>query len=121
MKIEDLKLTITRIEDGTDKDGNVFLKCKGYNAYRQGKNNAYNFFSSIKLYPINQQQLDETKNRLFSQTVDKPKLKINAYQCELATPLMGGRVFASLTAYRFDFATKKLFKKNELLNYGKGE
>jgi hypothetical protein len=119
MKVEELTLTITRIEDSTDKDGNVCLKCKGYNSYGKGRQKGFNFFSSIRLYPITQLQLDETKNRLFSQVDEKPKLKIKAYQSELVTPLIGGKIMPTLIVYRFDFAHKKLYKKQEILNYGK--
>ena len=119
MKLEELKITITRLEDGIDKDGNTYLKSKGYNAYKQGGNNAYNFFSNIKLYPVNIGQLEEVKNRLFSQTEDKPKLPIIAYQSELSTPLVNGKIMPSLTVYRFDFVKNKMFRKKTLLNYGK--
>lgn len=119
MKVEELTLTITRIEDSTDKEGNVCLKCKGYNSYKQGKQNAFNFFSNIKLYPVNQEQFETTKERLFNQTEDKPKLKIKAYQSELVTPLQNGRLFANLIVWRYDFCKNKLFSKNTLLNYGK--
>lgn len=120
MKLEELKITITRLEDGLDKDGNTYLKAKGYNAYKQGGKKAYNFFSNIKLYPINETQFLETKNRLFSSIEDKPKLQIIAYQSELSTPLVNGKIMPSLTVYRFDFAKNKLFRKKTLLNYGKG-
>ena len=119
MKLEELKLTIIRLEDGIDKDGNTYLKAKGYNAYKSNGKNAYNFFSNIKLYPVSQEQMDETKNRFFSQTVDKPKLPIIAYQSELVTPLQNGTLRVNLICYRFDFVTKKLFRKKTLLNYGK--
>ena len=119
MKVEEMTLTITRIEDSTDKDGNVCLKCKGYNSYGKGRQKGFNFFSSIRLYPITQLQLDEVKNRLFSQVDDKPKIKIKAYQNELVTPLQNGRLLANLIVYRFDFIKNKLFAKKELLNYGK--
>lgn len=119
MKLEELKLTITRLEDGIDKDGNTFLKAKGYNTYKSNRKTAYNFFSNIKLYPVSQEQMDETKNRLFSQTEDKPKLPIIAYQSELSTPLVNGKIMPSLTVYRFDFVKNKMFRKQTLLNYGK--
>jgi hypothetical protein len=124
MKLEELKLTITRIEDFIDKDGNYCLKCKGYNAYKtqiKGKKaNAFNFFTNIRLYPISQEQYDETKNRLFNQTVDKPKLKVIAYENELTTHLIGGKICCVLTVNRYDFEKDKLFRKNKLINY-KGE
>jgi hypothetical protein len=124
MKLEELRLTITRLEEALDKDGNTYLKAKGYHTYKTEikgrKINAFNFFTNIRLYPINELQLEETKNRLFSSTEEKPKLKIIAYQCDLATPLTNGRIFCNLTVNRFDFTEKKLFRKNTLLNY-KGE
>jgi hypothetical protein len=119
MKLEELKLTITRLEDGLDKDGNTYLKAKGYNTYKSNGKHAFNFFSNIKLYPINETQFEETKNRLFSQTEEKPKINIIAYQSELVTPLQNGTLRANLICYRFDFAKNKLFRKKELLNYGK--
>lgn len=119
MKLEELKITITRLEDGLDKDGNTYLKAKGYNPYKQGGKKAYNFFSNIKLYPISQEQFEETKNRLFSQTEDKPKLPIIAYQSELVTPLQNGKIFCNLVVWKYDFVKSKLYKKRELLNYGK--
>ena len=46
MKLENLKVTITRIEKSIDKEGYAFLKCKGFNAYKfdyKGKKvNGYN-------------------------------------------------------------------------------
>lgn len=118
MKLEELKVFITRLEDGVDKDGNTFLKAKGYNAYKSNGRNAYNFFSNIKLYPVSQEQMDETKNRLFSQPDLKPKSQIVAYQSELSTPLISGKIMPSLTVYRYDFAHHKLYKKRDLLNKG---
>ena len=119
MKLEELKIVITRLEDGLDKDGNTFLKAKGYNAYKSGSKTAYNFFSNIKLYPVSQEQFEETKNRLFTQTEEKPKLKIIAYQSELVTPLQNGKIFCNLVVWKYDFTKNKLYKKKELLNYGK--
>lgn len=118
MKVEELKIVITRLEDGIDKDGNTFLKAKGYNSYKGNGKTAYNCFSNIKLYPVNAEQFMETKNRLFSQTEDKPKLKIVAYQNELVTPLQNGRLFANLICYKYDFEKNKLFKKKQLLSLG---
>ncbi len=119
MKLEELKITITRLEDGLDKDGNTYLKAKGYNSFKSGGRTSFNFFSNIKLYPISQEQMDETKNRLFSQTEEKPKINIIAYQSELVTPLQNGTLRANLICYKYDFAKRKLYKKKELLNYGK--
>lgn len=118
MKIEELKIFITRLEDGVDKDGNTFLKAKGYNAYKANGRNAYNFFSNIKLYPVSQEQMDETKNRLFSQTELKPKLQVVAYQSELVTPLNNGRQLVNLIVWKYDFVHHKLYKKRDLLNKG---
>lgn len=118
MKIEELKIFITRLEDGVDKDGNTFLKAKGYNAYKSNGRNAYNFFSNIKLYPVSQKQMDETKNRLFSQTELKPKLQIIAYQSELVTPLNNGKQLVNLIVWKYDFVHHKLYKKRDLLNKG---
>ena len=120
MKVEEMTITITRIEDSTDKDGNVCLQCKGYQSYKMKGKNAFNFFSGIRLYPISQEQVDETKNRLFNQTELKPKLKIKAYQNELSTPLINGNIRCNLIVYRYDFEKNKMFNKTKLLNY-KGE
>ena len=123
MKIDgDLKLNITRIEEATDYDGCVFLKCKGFNLYKgvtaKGRKiNSYNQFSTIRLYPINQEQYEETKNRLFSQTSDKPILQIVAYQCDLTTNAIGGVCRPILSVFRYDFVKEKLFKRKKLLNY----
>ena len=65
------------------------------------------------------EQFEETKARLFSQTEEKPKINIIAYQSELVTPLQNGTLRANLICYRFDFAKNKLFSKKTLLNYGK--
>lgn len=119
MKIEQLKIIITRIEETSDKQGNVCLKCKGYNAFKQGGSNAFNFFSNIILYPVSQQQYDQTKERLFCQTEAKPKLGIVAYQNELLTPLNNGRIYPTLIVNRYDFQKDKLFRKDKLLNLGK--
>lgn len=119
MKVEEMKLIIIRLEDGVDKDGNTYLKAKGYNCYGRGKQKGYNFFSNIKLYPVSQEQMDETKNRLFSQTELKPKLPIIAYQSELVTPLQNGKIFCNLVVWKYDFSKNKLFSKKTLLNYGK--
>lgn len=119
MKLEELKLTITRLEDGLDKDGNTYLKAKGYNSFKSGGRTSFNFFSNIKLYPISQEQMDETQNRLFSSTEEKPKINIIAYQSELVTPLQNGKIFCNLVVWKYDFVKSKLYKKRELLNYGK--
>lgn len=121
MKLEgDLKLRITRIEDATDSEGCLFLKCKGYNSYRavtpKGRQiKAYNAFSTIRLYPINQEQYEETKRRLFEQTKERPTLKVVGYVNELTTNIIGGVVRPILVVSKYDFETEKLFKKNKLL------
>ena len=126
MKIEgDLKLTITRLEDSTDHEGYAFLKAKGYHSYKfispKGrKMTGYDQFTSIRLRPINQEQYDMAKERLFSQQTDKPFLKIVAYDCELHTNMIGGKISPILEVRRWDFVQGKLFKKKQLLEY-KGE
>ena len=119
MKLEEMTITITRIEDSTDKEGNVCLKCKGYNSFGKGRQKGYNFFSSIRLYPVNETQYLETKNRLFSQMDLKPKIKIKAYQNELLTPLIGGKLNCTLIVFKYDFVKDRLFTKKQILNYGK--
>ena len=125
MKIEgDLKLAITRIEEQTDYDGNLFFKCKGFNVCKakttRGRNvRAYNQFSTIRLYPINQSQYEATKERLFSQTTEKPVLNIVSYDTDITTPAIQGKICPILVSNRYDFSTKKLFRKKELLEYGK--
>lgn len=125
MKIEgDLKLAITRIEEQTDYDGNLFFKCKGFSPCKAktktGRNvRAYNQFSTIRLYPINQSQYEETKERLFSQTTDKPVLNIVSYDTDITTPAIQGKICPILVSSRYDFSTKKLFRKKTLLEYGK--
>ena len=126
MKIEgDLKLAITRIEEQTDYDGNLFFKCKGFNVCKaktaRGRNvRAYNQFSTIRLYPVNEQQYTETKERLFSQTIDKPVLNIVSYDTDITTPAIQGRICPILVVEKYDFQKAKLFKKKQLLEY-KGE
>lgn len=126
MKIEgDLKLTITRLEEQTDYEGNLFFKCKGFspckNKTAKGRNvRGYNQFSTIRLYPINQSQYTETKERLFSQTTDKPMLNLVSYETDITTPAIQGRCCPILVSSRYDFAQHKLFKKKQLLEY-KGE
>ena len=126
MKIEgDLKLAITRIEEQTDFDGNLFFKCKGFNTTKartsRGRNvRAYNQFSTIRLYPVNEQQYTETKERLFSQTSDKPVLNIVSYDTDITTPTIQGRICPILVVEKYDFQKAKLFKKKQLLEY-KGE
>ena len=125
MKIgEDLKLSITRLEEATDKDGYVFLKAKGYHSYKfvtQGGRTVkgYDQFTSIRLRPINETQFQEAQNRLFNQKVDKPQIKIVAYDCELNTNNIGGKLCAILEVKRWDFTSRKLFRKKDLLQIGK--
>ena len=124
MKIEgDLKLAITRIEEQTDYDGNLFFKCKGFNTTKaktaKGRNvRAYNQFSTIRLYPCNELQYTETKERLFSQETDKPILNIVAYDSDITTPSIQGRLIALLVVNKYDFQKNKLFRKKDLLNKG---
>lgn len=123
MKIEEIKIYITKIEDGFDNEGNLYLKCKGYNCYKTlsskgKKRNGLNWFSSIRLYPINEQQYVETKNRLFKQTIDKPKLHILCYDNDLTTNLIGGAIRPILVVNKYDFVFDKLFRKNVLLKGG---
>ena len=124
MKIEgDLKLAITRIEEQTDYDGNLFFKCKGFNTTKaktaRGRNvRAYNQFSTIRLYPCNELQYTETKERLFSQETDKPILNIVAYDSDITTPSIQGRLIALLVVNKYDFQKNKLFRKRDLLNKG---
>ena len=124
MKIEgDLKLAITRIEEQTDYDGNLFFKCKGFNVCKaktaKGRNvRAYNQFSTIRLYPCNELQYTETKERLFSQETDKPILNIVAYDSDITTPSIQGRLIAMLVVNKYDFQKNKLFRKRDLLNKG---
>lgn len=126
MKIEgDLKLAITRIEEQTDYDGNLFFKCKGFSPCKgktkTGRNvRAYNQFSTIRLYPCNELQYTETKERLFSQTIDKPVLNIVSYDTDITTPTIQGRICPILVVEKYDFQKAKLFKKKQLLEY-KGE
>ena len=121
---EDLKLAITRLEEQTDYDGNLFFKCKGFSPCKAktktGRNvRAYNQFSTIRLYPCNQSQYEATKERLFSQTTDKPVLNIVSYDTEITTPTIQGKICPILVSSRYDFSTKKLFRKKDLLNLGK--
>ena len=124
MKIEgDLKLAITRIEEQTDYDGNLFFKCKGFNTTKaktaRGRNvRAYNQFSTIRLYPCDNLQYTETKERLFSQETDKPILNIVAYDSDITTPSIQGRLIALLVVNKYDFQKNKLFRKRDLLNKG---
>lgn len=122
---EDLKFTITKIEEQTDYDGCLFLKCKGFSMSRgktaQGRNvRCYNQFSTIRLYPVNQLQFEETKKRLFEQTRAKPMLQIISYDTEITTPAIQGQIRPIVVANKYDFTKDKLFKKKQLLEY-KGE
>lgn len=127
MKLEEgLKITIVKIEEATDNDGYAFLKCKGYNQYefvhpKKGTMKGYNQFTSIRLRPINELQFEEAKNRLFTQTRKAPRINIVAYESELYTNNINGKILPILEVTRWDFTTKKLFAKKDLLNYGKGE
>ena len=121
---EDLKLTITRLEEATDHEGFVYLKAKGYHSYKftspkGNKMTGYDQFTSIKLRPINEEQFEAVKERLFSQDTSKPSIKIVCYDCDLHTNNIGGKICPLLEVRRFDFASKKLFKKKDLLNVGK--
>lgn len=124
MKIEgDLKLAITRIEEQTDFDCNLFFKCKGFNVCKaktaKGRNvRAYNQFSTIRLYPCNQSQYEETKKRLFEQTCDNPVLNIVSYDTDITTPAIQGRCCPILVVGKYDFQKNKLFRKKDLLNKG---
>jgi hypothetical protein len=121
---EDLKLTITRIEEQTDYDGNLFFKCKGFSCYKttttKGRNvRGYNQFSTIRLYPINQEQYESTKQRLFEQTCENPMIQIVSYDTDITTPAIQGRTCPILVVWKYDFTKNKLFKKKAILNYGK--
>ena len=124
MKIEgDLKLAITRLEEQTDYDGNLFFKCKGFNVCKaktaKGRNvRAYNQFSTIRLYPCNQTQYEATKERLFSQTTSNPVLNIVSYDADITTPAIQGRCCPILVVGKYDFQKNKLFRKKDLLNKG---
>jgi hypothetical protein len=124
VKIEgDLKLAITRIEEQTDYDGNLFFKCKGFSPCKaktaKGRNvRAYNQFSTIRLYPCNQSQYEETKKRLFEQNCDKPVLNIVSYDTDITTPAIQGRIIPILVCSKYDFQKAKLFRKRDLLNKG---
>lgn len=115
MKLNEIKIYITRIEEYVDKNGITCLKCKGYNAINKTQKN---WFSQIRLYPISQEQFDETKERLFSQKCSSPKLRIVCYDNELYTPVFNGGVRVMLTVNKYDFVENKLYKKSKLL---KGE
>lgn len=123
MKIDnEIVLTITRLQETQDKEGCTYLKAKGYHVFKQniaGRNiKSYDFFTSIRLYPISQEQLNETKKRLFEQTETKPKIKLKIYKAELFTPLINGSICPTLHCYRWDFTTQKLYRKNYLLKLG---
>ncbi len=126
MKIDgDLKLAITRIEEQNDFDGNLFFKCKGFNATKAKTKSgryvrAYNQFSTIRLYPVNSEQYEETKKRLFEHTCEKPILNIVSYDTDITTPAIQGRICPILVSSRYDFQKNRLFKRAWLLNY-KGE
>ena len=124
MKIEgNLKIVITRLEEQTDYDGNLFFKCKGYSPQKaiskNGKNvRSYNQFTTIRLYPCNQMQYLTTKKRLFEQQVEKPLLNIVSYDTEISTPLIQGKILPILVSNKYDFTKNKLFSKKELLKMG---
>lgn len=119
MKIEELKLVIIRMEEGTDKDGCLFLKCKGYHKYRNKKGTyEYDQFTSIRLYPCNEEQYLETKQRFLEQTTANPKLVILAYQSNLKNYLIQGKLVSLLEVNKYDFDKNKLFDKRNLLNKG---
>lgn len=119
MKVQDLSLVIIRMEEGTDKDGCLFLKCKGYHCSRS-KNGAleYDQFTSIRLYPCNEEQYNETKHRFLGQTIAKPKLKIVAYDSNLKTYLIQGKLVALLEVNKYDFEKSKIFNKRTLVKKG---
>ena len=122
--VEDLKIAITRLEEATDYEGNLFFKCKGFNTTKSktktGRNvRAYNQFSTIRLYPCDNLQYTETKERLFSQETEKPILNIVAYDSDITTPSIQGRLIALLVVNKYDFQKNKLFRKKDLLNLGK--
>lgn len=125
MKIgQDITLTVLSLTDYVDEDGFVCLKAKAYNGYRcqttkNGLRTRYNNFTSVRLYPVNLEQLEETKNRLFSQKTDKPKLKIIAYESELFTGLFAGQIRPILYVKKYDFFAERMFRRKQLLNYGK--
>ena len=122
MKVNEMKLVITKMEEAFDKEGCVFLKCKGYHRHkdRQNKTN-YDQFTSIRLYPCNEEQYYETKHRFLGQTVPSPKLNILAYDCYLKTFLIGDKMIAMLEVDKYDFEKNKLFNKRELVKKGDNE
>lgn len=122
MEIFDKKLTITSLEEKTDKDGARYLKAKGWCAEKDGKYLVFNMFTSINLYGTHE-LLEETKIRLLNQTdengqlVAKPRLKLICYQGNLTLPYIYGRNNAFLKVYYYDFdkgkfGTKKIMNQD---------
>lgn len=119
MKLKETIITITNVvKEEVDKNGYTFLRCKGYHRFLHegdARFNGFNHFTSVKIYPVNEEQITETKNRLAEQEVDKPFLKIVAYKSELITPILNGKICPILTVYKYDFERNKLFNKRDLI------
>ena len=52
-------------------------------------------------------------NRLFEQTVEKPKIKILAEECEIFTNLIGKDLRVFLNVGKYDFEKNKMFPKRK--------
>lgn len=118
MRIFDINLTIKSLEEQIDKNGARFLKAKGWTAEKNKQGSIFSFFSTIKLYGTNA-LLDETKNRLWLQTDEKPRLKLVVYDCDLTIPLVTGKPISILKVFYYDFRSKKFGTKKQMkLDYG---
>lgn len=118
MELKPFKITITRLELTKDNEDFPMFKAKGYQCYKtlsaKGKRmSAFNHFTSVRLYPKTEEQIEETKNRLWNQKVAKPKISIVAEKMELITPIIGGKICPILTVTNYDFDKDKLFSKRK--------
>ena len=113
MRVFDIIITIKSIEEKIDKTGARFLKARGWCAEKNIHGITRSFFASIQLYGTNG-LLDETKNRLWLQTAEKPKLKLQVYDSDLTLPLINGKSFSILKVYYYDFFTKKVGTKKQM-------
>lgn len=107
---EQITINIKSIVDATDKFGVEYLKCKAFRAtkYLTPKGKLAPKYDNFVCHLYGAQELLQlTKDRLFSQTIDKPVLKLVCTSCDISTPVIMGRLVAILRVDEFDFATQK--------------
>lgn len=103
---------IKHIEEAVNAKGVRYLKCKkGYHRSRdisaKGRRyDKFDFFSAIHLFG-DDELLDETKRRLWEQTVKDPKLKLHVITGDIEVPMLNRMRVPILKCYEYDFVDDK--------------